>query len=356
MVDREFWKEKRVLITGHNGFKGTWLCLWLHLLGAEITGYSLEPPTTPNLYEICNVGELVNSIHGDIRDFKRLKKTIINAQPEIIFHLAAQSLVIQSYKLPIETYSTNVMGTVNLFEAARHCQTIRAIINVTTDKCYENKEILRGYHENDILGGLDPYSNSKACSELVTSCYRSSFFPPQKHNEHGVGLATARAGNVIGGGDWAVDRLVPDIVRALLAEEKIVLRNPAAVRPWQHVLEPLYGYLILAQKLYLNGSQYSEAWNFGPNVKDVKTVEWIVKKILANWPGNVQYEIIPNELFLETSCLKLDCSKAETRLGWKPKWKPETAIIKVIEWILAHCEGRDLRNICLKQIEEHLFS
>ena len=353
LIDKNFWKNKKVFITGHTGFKGSWLCLWLQSLGVEVIGYALNPPTNPNLFELCEIDKLITSLFADVRDINSLTKAIHSYQPEIIIHMAAQPLVRESYKNPVETYSVNVMGTVNLLEAVRNSKGIKAVINITTDKCYENKEWCWGYRENEPLGGYDTYSNSKACSELVTSAYRNSFFNPQHYNIHGVGLASARAGNVIGGGDWAVDRLVPDCIRALLAGEKIILRNPKSIRPWQYVLDPLSGYLLLAQKLFENGPTYAEGWNFGPDDTDARTVEWIVQTICEKWGQNTAYEIDKGEHPHEAHYLKLDCSKAKTELGWYPRWNIEKAIDKVIEWTRAYSEKKNVRKVCLKQIEEY---
>lgn len=330
--------------------------MWLHSVGADITGYALNPPTNPNLFDISEIKQFITSIIGDVRDLKSLSEVIQSSRPEIIIHMAAQPLVRESYKNPVETYSINLMGTVNLLEAARTCKDVRAIINVTTDKCYENKEWWWGYRENEPLGGYDPYSNSKACSELVTSAYRNSFFNPNNYQTHGVGLASARSGNVIGGGDWATDRLIPDCVRALLTEKKIIVRNPGSIRPWQHVLEPLSGYLLLAQKLVEDGPSYSEAWNFGPNDADEKPVEWIVRKICEKWGHGASYEIDRGVHPHEAHYLKLDCSKAKAHLGWYPKWDLEQAIDMVIEWTQAYKEHKEVRKVCLKQIEEYTKS
>jgi len=352
MVNKGFWKEKRVFLTGHTGFKGAWLSLWLHSLGARVTGYALKPPTNPSLFELCRVDELVKSVLADVRDCDALQREMMAARPEIVIHMAAQALVRDSYKDPVETYSTNVMGTVNLFEAVRKCPGIKAVVNVTTDKCYENREWFWGYRENEPMCGYDPYSNSKACSELITSSYRNSFFSPEDYGRHGVGIASARSGNVIGGGDWATDRLIPDCVRSILKREKIVIRSPQAVRPWQHVLEPLEGYLLLAQKLYENGPAYGEAWNFGPNDQDARSVEWVVKRICAKWRSPLTYEIDPGNHPHEALYLKLDCSKAKLRLGWAPRWTLENALDKVMEWLQAYCDGQDVREVCWRQIEE----
>lgn len=357
MIEETFWKNKRVFITGHTGFKGSWLCLWLHSLGANITGFSLPPPTNPNLFDLCRIDYLVHSIIGDIRSKESVQEAIMLAKPDIVIHMAAQPLVRSSYENPVETYEVNVMGTINLLEAVRMAvrngNAIKAVINVTTDKCYENKEWAWGYREQDALGGFDPYSNSKACSELVTMSYRNSFFNPTAYGAHGVGLASARAGNVIGGGDWASDRLIPDFIRALLGGTKLKIRNPGAIRPWQHVLEPLGGYLLLAQKLSGDGKLYSQSWNFGPSDEDAKTVEWIVGKLSAKWGGNAVHEIEPDDKWHEAHYLKLDCSKARNELGWKPKWNLEHTLDRIIEWTRAYEKKQNLRAVCLTQIEQY---
>lgn len=353
MINKEFWKDKRVFLTGHTGFKGSWTSMWLNQLGCEVTGFALYPPTDPSLFTLCNISEMVNSVIGDVRDRDILKNVIFEARPDIIIHMAAQPLVRDSYKYPVETYSTNVMGTVHLFEAVRGCESVRAVINVTTDKCYENREWVWGYREYEPMGGYDPYSSSKACSELVTSAYRNSFFNPDHYTEHGVAIASARAGNVIGGGDWAQDRLIPDCIRALLKNEKILIRSPNAIRPWQHVLEPLSGYLMLAEKLYTEGCKFAESWNFGPDDNDAKPVEWIVKKLCSKWGDDASYLIDKGEHHHEAHYLKLDCSKAKTELGWQPQWDLEKAIDSVIEWTAAYKENKDLQKICLQQIEEY---
>ena len=274
VVNSAFWKDKRVLLTGHTGFKGSWLSLWLQSMGAQVTGYALAPPSNPSLFDVAEVGKGMTSIIGDIGDLERLRAVFAEHKPEIVIHMAAQALVRYSYVEPVETYSTNVMGTVNLLEAVRGTDSVRAVVNVTSDKCYENREWVWGYRENEAMGGFDPYSNSKGCAELVTAAYRNSYFHPGQYKEHGVAIASGRAGNVIGGGDWADDRLIPDIMRAITQGKPVNIRNPHAIRPWQHVLEPLSGYLLLAQKLFEDGPAYAEGWNFGPNDEDAKPVQW----------------------------------------------------------------------------------
>lgn len=356
MMNENFWYGKKVFITGHTGFKGSWLCLWLSTLGADITGYALQPPTQPNMYELCNINQLMSSIIGDVRDIDFLTKSMLAAQPEIVIHLAAQPLVHESYKNPVETYAINVMGTVNLFEAVRKCNTIKAFVNVTTDKCYENKEWLWSYRENETLGGYDPYSNSKACSELVTASYRSSYFSPDEYKKHGVAIASARAGNVIGGGDWAADRLIPNCIDALLRNERIVIRSPYAIRPWQHVLEPLSGYLLLAQKLYEAGASFGEGWNFGPNDCDARPVERVVIKMCQLWGNHAAYEVDKAPHPHEAHYLKLDCSKARSRLKWSPRWDLKHTLAKIIEWVQAYQQQSNMRDMTVSQIQEYITS
>jgi CDP-glucose 4,6-dehydratase len=348
-----FWNNKKVFITGHTGFKGTWLALWLHKLGADVTGYSLLPSTDPSLYELAHLEGVVKSVKGDIRDLELLKKTLDEARPEIIFHMAAQPLVRESYRNPIETYSTNVMGTLNLLEAARISGKVNVIVNITTDKCYENKEWYWAYRENEPLGGYDPYSSSKACSELITSAYRNSYFNQSTYDRHGTALASARAGNVIGGGDWSADRLIPDCIRSLINNKQIIIRNPESIRPWQHVLEPLGGYISLAQRLFEKGPDFAEAWNFGPSENDAKPVKWIVERLCEHWENNVGFMIDKSEQPHEASYLKLDSSKAKLKLGWSSKWDLETALVKVIKWNQAYKEGADIKDVCFKQIQEY---
>jgi len=348
-----FWRGKKVFLTGHTGFKGSWLSLWLGSLGADVTGYALKPPTKPSLFELSRAARSITSVIADIRDRRRLEKAVLKARPAIIIHMAAQPIVRESYLNPRETYETNVMGTVNLFEAARSCGSVRAILNVTSDKCYENKERQRGYKEGEPLGGYDPYSNSKACSELVTSAYRNSFFNPKDHAGHGVALASARAGNVIGGGDWAADRLIPDIIRAALKGRKVLIRNPRAIRPWQHVLEPLCGYLLLAELLYSRGPRYAGAWNFGPDAGDAKDVAWLVKRIFRDWRAGPGYSIDKGRHPHEARYLRLDSSKARKQLGWTPRWHVGQAIDRIIAWTLAYKRKEDMREVSLGQIKEY---
>ncbi|MFH1362101.1 MAG: CDP-glucose 4,6-dehydratase [bacterium] len=344
-MDKKFWQNKRVFITGHTGFKGSWLCMWLSLLGAKVTGYALKPPTKPSLFELCRVEKLIKSVIGDVRDIKKLKKVLQAARPELVIHMAAQPIVRDSYKVPVETYSTNVMGTVNLLEAARACSSVKAILNVTTDKVYENVNKKQGYKEIEALGGYDPYSSSKACSELISTAYRSSYL---------MNIATARAGNVIGGGDWAVDRLIPDFVRAVMNGKKIKLRYPKATRPWQHVLEPLRGYLLLTEKLYKQPTKYAQAWNFAPNKNDCRPVEWLVKRLCVVWGKGAGYSVNKGKHLHEASFLMLDSTKARKDLGWKPKWGLSKAIEKIVEWTRAYQKKADLRKICFEQIEEYM--
>jgi CDP-glucose 4,6-dehydratase len=353
VIDKTFWKGKKVFLTGHTGFKGSWLSLWLHKLGAEVTGYALDPPTSPSLFELAGVDRLVTSVIADVRDLQTLSRALLHAQPGIVIHMAAQPIVRDSYKVPVETFDINVMGTVNVLEAVRACKTVGAVINVTTDKCYENKEWIWGYRENEPLGGYDPYSSSKACSELVTAAYRSSFFNPEEHDVHGVALASARAGNVIGGGDWASDRLVPDCIRAVLNGEAIKIRNPKAVRPWQHVLEPLSGYLVLAQKLYEKGPRYVGAWNFAPDDSDAVPVETIVKRMCTRWGRGASYEVAKGKHPHEAHYLRLDCSKSKMELGWRPRWQLNTTIDSIVAWTRAYKQGHDVKKTCLKQIDEY---
>jgi CDP-glucose 4,6-dehydratase len=349
-IDPAFWHNKKVFLTGHTGFKGSWLSLWLQQLGARVTGYALDPPTRPSLFEVANVAQGMASIIGDIRDGPGLAKAMRESSPDIVIHMAAQPLVRRSYVDPVETYSTNVMGTVYLLEAVRQACP-RAVVNVTSDKCYDNREWMWGYRENEPMGGFDPYSNSKGCAELVTSAYRNSFFNPEKYNEHQTALASARAGNVIGGGDWAEDRLIPDILRAVSDGRPVIIRNPHAIRPWQHVLEPLSGYLVLAQKLYENGMEYAEGWNFGPDDEDARTVQWIVERLTKLWGNGASWQLDSASHPHEAHFLKLDCSKARARLAWHPRWDLAGTIEKIVDWQRAWLAGKDMRAVTFEQIE-----
>ena len=349
-MNPKFWRSKRVFLTGHTGFKGSWMSLWLQNLGAEVIGYALKPPTNPSLYEIARVGDGMQSIIGDICNYATLQHAMQMARPDIVIHMAAQPLVRFSYQNPVETYATNVMGTVHVLEAVRNNSTVKAVVNITTDKCYENREWIWGYRENEPLGGYDPYSNSKGCAELVSAAYRSSFFNANTYNKHGVAIATARAGNVIGGGDWAKDRLLPDILSAFAEGTLVYIRNPYAIRPWQHVLEPLHGYLTLAECLYLQGSDYAEAWNFGPNDEDAKPVAWIVEKMSEMWGPGASWQIDTNDHPHEATFLRLDCSKARSRLSWRPSWGLEITLKSIVDWQKAFLAGQDIRETINTQI------
>ena len=348
-VNSSFWKNKKVFLTGHTGFKGAWLSLWLQSMDAVVKGYSLEPNTTPNLFTEAYVGNNMESEIGDIRDLNQISKSMLDFNPDVLIHMAAQPLVRYSYKNPIETYSTNVMGTVNVLDAARKCSALKAIVSVTTDKCYENKEWEWGYRENEPMGGHDPYSSSKGCAELVTSAYRRSFFS----SEDTASLASARAGNVIGGGDWAEDRLIPDILRAFEKSEPVIVRNPLSTRPWQHVLEPLSGYLVLAQELFLNGDNFAEGWNFGPKDEDCKPVSWILDQMVKSWGGDVSWSLDKNNNPHEAGFLKLDCSKASNRLKWNPKWNLQLTLKSIVDWHQLYINGGDIKKQCLKEINTY---
>ncbi len=345
-----FWQGKRVFLTGHTGFKGGWLSLWLQQLGADVTGYALDAPTTPSLFEVANVACGMQSIIGDVRDGDAVKRAMAVARPDVVIHMAAQPLVRYSYVNPVETYSTNVMGLVNVLEAVRATPGVRAVVNVTSDKCYENREWPWGYRENEAMGGYDPYSNSKGCAELVTAGYRSSFFHADKYAEHGIALGSGRAGNVIGGGDWALDRLIPDMLRAIGTGEPVMIRNPHAIRPWQHVLEPLSGYLTLAEKLYTEGPVHAEGWNFGPHDTDAKPVEWIIERMTQEWGAGASWSLDGQDHPHEATYLKLDCSKARGQLGWHPRWDIGQTIAKIVEWHKACDQGTDMRAMTLAQI------
>jgi CDP-glucose 4,6-dehydratase len=348
-VTPSFWKGKKVFLTGHTGFKGSWLCLWLQNMGAVVKGFALEPQTKPSLFEQVNVAAGMESQIADIRDLAAITASMKSFNPDIMVHMAAQPLVRLSYREPVETYATNVMGTVNVLEAARRCGNLKAIINVTTDKCYENREWVWGYRENEPMGGHDPYSSSKGCSELVTAAYRKSFF----NTPDTAALASARAGNVIGGGDWAEDRLFPDILRAFEQKQPVIIRNPRATRPWQHVLEPLSGYLILAEKLYTEGAAYAEGWNFGPRDEDVQPVEWILNHMVQQWGGEASWRLDADPQPHEAQLLKLDISKAAAQLKWQPRWSLMQALDSIVSWHQSWLAKEDIREVTLKQIREY---
>ncbi len=353
-VDPKFWNGKRVFLTGHTGFKGGWLALWLASMGAKVSGYALAPNTFPNFYEVAGIEGVVEQSHiADIRNLDHLREVMALANPEIVIHMAAQPLVRYSYTNPVETYATNVMGTVHLLECIRGLENVRATVVVTTDKCYENKEWVWGYRENEPMGGYDPYSNSKGCAELVTAAYRQSYFSDVLYPKHHHALASARAGNVIGGGDWSEDRLIPDALRAFESGVPLVIRNPLATRPWQHVLEPLSGYLVLAQALYQEGIKFASAWNFGPRDEDARPVKEVVNLLIEKSATGSKWEQDQSEQPHEARSLKLDCSKADQQLGWKPRWSLETAVQNIADWQNVFLSKGDMKAISLKQIEAY---
>jgi CDP-glucose 4,6-dehydratase len=348
-VRGDFWSQRRVFVTGHTGFKGSWLCLWLQQLGAEVIGYALAPATQPSLFEVARVSDGMTSVIGDIRDADALQAAMKASAPEIVIHMAAQALVRESYANPAETYAVNVVGTAQLLDAVRACPSVRAVVNVTTDKCYENRDWHWGYRETDMLGGHDPYSSSKACAEIVTAAYRSSFFSGAQRPV-AVAVATARAGNVIGGGDWSRDRLVPDILAAIQSGHEVLIRYPDAVRPWQHVLEPLGGYLALAVRLFgENGQEFAEAWNFGPTDDDARPVRWIVEQMLQRW-GKGSWLVDAQPRPHEAAYLRLDSTKARRRLDWRPRWQLADALGAIVDWQRAYLRGDDVRALTLSQI------
>jgi CDP-glucose 4,6-dehydratase len=353
-VNTNFWKDKKVLVTGHTGFKGSWLSIWLEEMGSKVVGISLDAPTVPSIFKKAGIEKDIISLHQDIRDGERLKALFEEYQPEIVFHLAAQPLVRHSYKNPVETYETNVMGTLHVLEAIRSCKSVKSAVLITTDKCYKNKEWDWGYREIDSMGGHDPYSSSKACCELLIESYRDSYYPKENYSQHKVAIASVRAGNVIGGGDWAKDRLIPDIIRAIQNDTPVGVRYPEAIRPWQHVLEPLYGYLKLAEYLFKDGSEYAEAWNFGPRDEDVKSVGWIVNQVIDLW-GEGQSTIDCGKNPHEAGLLKLDCSKVHARLNWRPVWNLEKTLYKIVEWHKQEAETKNsVKDICVKQIYDYM--
>jgi CDP-glucose 4,6-dehydratase len=356
-VSPSFWSGKRVFLTGHTGFKGGWLSLWLASMGAKVTGYSLAPNTAPNFFDVAHVAvDLEQSHIADIRDLEKLQKVMADSMPEIVIHMAAQPLVRHSYANPVETYATNVMGTVHVLESIRNLDCVRAAVIVTTDKCYENKEWIWGYRENEPMGGHDPYSNSKGCAELVTHAYRQSYFAPEKYAQHKVAIASARAGNVIGGGDWSEDRLIPDAIKAFEAKESLMIRNPLATRPWQHVLEPLSGYLVLAQALYQEGAKFDGGWNFGPRDEDARSVQEVINLLIQNWGSAASWSQDQIEQPHEAHSLKLDCSKARQYLNWIPRWTLEQAVEKITLWQHGFRNSVDMKKLSHEQIKMYLNS
>jgi CDP-glucose 4,6-dehydratase len=353
MVDRSFWRGRRVLVTGHTGFKGSWLSLWLDALGAKVTGYALDPPTQPCLFEQADVAGSVMSICADIRDFQRLKTAMAECTPDVVIHMAAQSVVRRGYEDPIETYSTNVMGTVHVLEALRQLRHPCVVVNVTSDKCYANHEWVWGYRENEPMGGEDPYSNSKGCAELVTGSYRESFFPPALLDQHGIAMGSARAGNAVGGGDWTRDQLIPDLMRAFLAGRPCLIRQPSAIRPWQFVLEPLRGYLLLAERLAQDASRFGCGWNFGPAEADAKPVSWLANELVGLWGDGASWSGDAGMHPHEAHFLKLDASRARACLDWKPVLPLHQALGWITEWYRAFHAGADLGLLTRKQIEQY---
>ena len=350
-VDPIFWKGKKVFLTGHTGFKGSWLSFWLSSMGADVTGYALAPNTEPNLFRVLNIQDQIKTSHiADIRDLETLKSAMLDAEPDILIHMAAQPLVRYSYENPVETYATNVMGTVHVLESARQVRSLKATVIVTTDKCYENMERDSGYRENEPMGGYDPYSNSKGCAELATSAYRQSFFSSAE-NQNAV--ASARAGNVIGGGDWSIDRLIPDAIKAFETNQPLRIRNPSATRPWQHVLEPLSGYLILAQGLYEKGASLASGWNFGPRDADNRSVQAVIDLMISDWNGAARWVKDGTEQPHEANLLKLDCTKAHQQLGWAPKWDLEMAVQKIVEWQQSFIDNANMKDVSLAQIKQY---
>ena len=345
-IDPKFWQGKRVFLTGHTGFKGSWLCLWLQSWGAQIKGYALDPPTKPSLFVEAEVSEGMESEIGDIRDLSQLAASMVEFSPDVVIHMAAQPLVRLSYSEPVATYATNVMGTVNVLEAARQCEHLKALVNVTTDKCYDNQEWVWGYREHEPMGGHDPYSSSKGCSELVTAAYRSSFFSAPGS----AAIASARAGNVIGGGDWANDRLIPDMLAAFTKGHPVVIRNPDATRPWQHVLEPLGGYLMLAERLANEGKIWAEGWNFGPRDEDVQSVSWVLNHLVEYWGKGASWELERTPQPHEAQLLKLDISKATSRLNWSPRWTLAETLASIVDWHQCWASGGNVRAKTFSQI------
>jgi len=346
MLNRDFWRDRRILLTGHTGFKGAWLSLLLESLGADVTGFAGPPPGPPALFDLAACGTGVSSVRGDVRALDRVEAAVRKARPEVVIHMAAEAVVRRSLRDPLTTYAVNVMGTANIFDAVRRLgNDARAVLCVTTDKCYLNREWDWGYREDEPLGGKDPYSSSKACQELVAAAFRDSYLA-----ERGVGVATARAGNVIGGGDWAEDRLVPDLMRAAVAGEPLVVRSPSAVRPWQHVLNPLTGYLLLAERLCDAPAEHAGAFNFGPADEDTRPVSWIVDRLRDRWPDEIEVRTVAESHAKEAMALKLDSSRARNRLGWSPSWALAEGLDATVEWYAGYRDGADLRALSLAQI------
>jgi len=353
MIGLDFWKNKKILVTGHTGFKGSWLSIWLKMMGAEITGYAFEPYTDRGNFVVTNIEDRIDHVIGDVRDFGKLSTVFREHNPEFVFHLAAQPLVRESYLNPKETYDINIGGTVNVLECCRMTDSVKVIVNVTTDKCYENNEQTRGYKENDRLGGYDPYSSSKACSEIVTEACRSSFFHPEEFEKHGKSLASVRAGNVIGGGDWQTDRLIPDCISALEIDDPVVVRNPDAIRPWQHVLDPLSGYLFLAKEMFENPGRFCEAWNFGPEEESMKPVGKVVDLVVECWGKGSRQDRPERNAPHEANILKLDITKAKTLLGWAPVWNIERSIKATVDWYKSY-RMDNMYQFCCQQIESYM--
>jgi CDP-glucose 4,6-dehydratase len=353
MPDRSFWRGRKVFLTGHTGFKGSWLTLWLDALGADVTGYSLDPPTDPSLFNQADLARCLRSIRGDIRDFERLKSAMAECRPDVVLHMAAQSVVRSGYDDPVETYSTNVMGTVHVFEALRQLKLPSVVVNVTSDKCYLNREWAWGYREDEPMGGRDPYSNSKGCAELVTTAYRESFFPPDAFDRHGVALGSARAGNAIGGGDWTANQLIPDLIRAFLAGKPCLIRSPSAIRPWQFVLEPLNGYLTLAEHLAQDAPRFAGGWNFGPAEADARPVSWIADTLVRSWGNGASWQRDAGEHPREANFLKLDASMARAQLNWQPRLPLPQALEWIVEWYRGLQGGADPRRLTRTQIDRY---
>jgi CDP-glucose 4,6-dehydratase len=347
------WAGKRVFLTGHTGFKGGWTALWLASKGAIVRGYALDPCTEPNLFTEARIGSVIEDIRGDIRDGAALDAALTGFAPDVVLHMAAQPLVRYSYTDPIGTFETNVIGTARVLDAVRRTPSVRAVVSITTDKCYENKEWLWGYRETDPLGGYDPYSSSKACAEIVSAAYRQSYFPVGEMDNHRCGIATGRAGNVIGGGDWSMDRLIPDLVRGFLAGDPVRIRRPHAIRPWQHVLEPVFGYLLLAEKLLTADPRYATAYNFGPSDDDAQTVGWIVERMTKFWGGNASWVLDEDPSVHEAGYLKLDASRARAELAWHPKLRLDTTLHWLVDWYKAWQGGADMQRFTLDQIAEY---